>query len=128
MPAGEISDVVVRFVTENIDAVSQLEALLLLWEDPEQAWSAEQVAARLYVGTDAVAAIIRTLQSHGLVRSEGNPPRYCYAREWDPSGEVMAAVAHAYRHQLVQMATLIHSRAPSSVRAFARAFDLKKDR
>jgi hypothetical protein len=126
--SNEIPDAVVSFVMQNIDRVAHLEALLLLWQDSELTWSREQIAARLYVGTDAAAQIIGGLQAHGLVRSEGEPPRYRYAGEWDASGEVMRAVAHAYRHQLVQMTALIHSRAPSSVRAFARAFDLKKDR
>jgi hypothetical protein len=128
MSASGIPDVVVRFVNEKIDAVSQLEALLLLWEGPQQAWSIEQIAARLYVSDDAAAAIMKNLQVRGLVRSEGTPPAYTYATAWDPSGEVMTAVACTYRHQLVQVATLIHSRAPSPVREFARAFDLKKDR
>jgi hypothetical protein len=128
MDPSEISEVVVEFIMKNIDRVAHLEALLLLWQQPEQTWSRERIAARLYISPDAAADIIAGLQGRGLVRSEGEPPSYRYAGEWDTSGEVMRAVAHAYRHQLVPVTALIHSRAPSSVRAFARAFDFTKDR
>jgi hypothetical protein len=106
MTSPEIPARVLQFLAERIDTVPQLEGLLLLWEDPQRLWSEEELAGRIYVGR-AVAAT--------------NP-------QWDPSGEVMAEVAAAYRRHLVPLATFIHSRASTAVREFARAFDLKKDR
>jgi hypothetical protein len=120
---------VLQFLAERIDTVPQLEALLLLWENPQRLWSEEELAARIYVGRPVAATILQALQRQQLVTCESGPAqRYGYNPQWDPSGEVMPEVAAAYRRHLVQLATFIHSRASTAVREFARAFDLKKDR
>jgi hypothetical protein len=109
--------------------VPQLEALLLLWENPQRLWSEEEVAARIYVGRPVAAAILQALQRHQLVVAEpAQSPQYRYNPQWEPTGEVMADVAASYRRHLVHLATFIHSRASTAVREFARAFDLKKER
>jgi hypothetical protein len=119
---------VIEFLAENIDSVPQLEALLLLWQAPSNQWSVEELAVRLYVSKEEAAAIIRALQMRALIVSDGQPNTYRYSADWDASGTLMAEVAHAYRHNLIDITKFIHSRASSAVRAFARAFDLKKDR
>jgi hypothetical protein len=119
---------VVEFLSENIDTVPQLEGLLLLWQAPGKPWSVEELARRLYVSNEEAAAIIRALQMRALIVSDGQPNAYRYSADWDVSGTLMAEVAQAYRHNLVHITKFIHSRASSAVRAFARAFDLKKDR
>jgi hypothetical protein len=123
-----ISARVIDFLAENIDSVPQLEALLLLWRDPNKWWGVEELGVRLYVSTEDADGIVRALLTRQLVTSEGQPPAYRYSGAWDTSGTLMAEVAEAYRHNLVRMTRFIHSRASSAVRAFARAFDLKKDR
>jgi len=129
MTSPQIPARVLQFLAERIDTVPQLEALLLLWENPQRLWSEEELAARIYVGRAAAAAILHSLQRHQLVTSDpASAARYRYNPQWDPSGEVMPEVAAAYRRHLVPLATFIHSRASTAVREFARAFDLKKDR
>ena len=129
MNSPDIPARVLQFLAERIDTVPQLEALLLLWENPQRLWSEDEVAARIYVGRTVAATILQALQRQQLVTNEADPaPRYRYNPQWDPSGEVMAEVAAAYSRHLVQLATFIHSRASTAVREFARAFDLKKDR
>jgi hypothetical protein len=121
---------VLDFVADKIDTVPQLEALLLLWENPTRGWACEELAARLYVGRDACATLLEALRRRELVEvAEGETPlRYRYRGAWDERGVVMQQVASAYRTQLVTIATLIHTKAPSSLREFARAFDLKGGR
>ena len=129
MTSPEIPARVLQFLAERIDTVPQLEAVLLLWEDPQRLWSEEELAARIYVGRPVAATIMQALQRQQLVTVEPSPVvRYRYNPQWDPTGEVMPEVAAAYRRQLVPLATFIHSRASTAVREFARAFDLKKDR
>lgn len=129
MNSPDIPARVLQFLAERIDTVPQLEALLLLWENPQRLWSEDEVAARIYVDRAVAATILQALQRQQLVTNEAEPvPRYRYNPQWDASGEVMAEVAAAYRRHLVQLATFIHSRASTAVREFARAFDLKKDR
>lgn len=129
MTSPEIPARVLQFLAERIDTVPQLEALLLLWGDPQRLWSEEELAGRIYVGRQVAATIMQALQRQQLVTAEpASTIRYRYDPQWDPSGEVMPEVAAAYRRHLVPLATFIHSRASTAVREFARAFDLKKDR
>lgn len=128
MSLPDVPDEVWQFIAQNIDTVPQLEALLLLWENQHKAWSEDEIAARIYVSRDAAAGIVQALQRHQLITAEaGSPPRYQYSSAGDASN-LMPAVAAAYRRHLVPVANFIHSGASSSVREFARAFNLKKDR
>jgi DNA-binding FadR family transcriptional regulator len=129
MTSPDIPARVLQFLAERIDTVPQLEALLLLWESPQRLWSEEELAARIYVSRPVAAQILQALQRQQLIATESaQATHYRYDSQWDPSGEVMPEVAHAYSRHLVQLATFIHSRASTAVREFARAFDLKKDR
>jgi hypothetical protein len=128
MNSPDIPARVLQFLAEKIDSVPQLEALLLMWENPQRAWSEDDVAARIYVSRQVAALILQSLQRQQLVTVEAAPPQYRYNAQWDPTGEIIPEVAASYRRHLVPLATFIHSRASTAVREFARAFDLKKDR
>ncbi|HET9448139.1 MAG TPA: hypothetical protein VFO35_17870 [Steroidobacteraceae bacterium] len=128
MTIPEIPERVLQFLAERIDTVPQLEAVLLLWENPQRQWSEEDLAARIYVSRQVAATILQALHRQQLATAESAPVRYRYNPQWDASGEVLPEVAATYRRHLVPIATFIHSRASTAVREFARAFDLKKDR
>jgi len=128
MNSPDIPARVMQFVTERIDSVPQLEALLLMWENPERLWTEDELAARIYVPKQVAAVILQSLQRQQLITAEVAPVRYRYNAQWDPPGEVLPEVAASYRRHLVPITTFIHSRASSAVREFARAFDFKKDR
>jgi hypothetical protein len=126
---GDIPEDVLRFLADKIDSVPHLEALLLLAENPAQAWTIEQIAGRIYTSKDAAAAILKNLQQSGLIVPDASaPPRYQYDPSWDAQAQLMPKIIETYRRRLVQVASFIHSKASSSVREFARAFDFKKDR
>jgi hypothetical protein len=129
MNSPQIPAHVLQFIAERIDSVPQLEALLLLWENQQRAWTEEELAARIYVSLQSAAQILQALERGQLVTAEtAQTTRYRYNPQWDSTGQVMPDVAAAYSRHLVPLATFIHSRASSAVREFARAFDLKKDR
>ena len=56
-----------QFVLAHIDSVPHLESLLLLWNKRGTAWSAEDVAARLYVEPAKANKILLDLEREGLV-------------------------------------------------------------
>lgn len=128
MTGAAISQQVLQFVAEQIDTVPQLECLLLLHQRRGQVWIADDIAARIYISPQVAREILETLQRRGLVASEGDPPRYRFNPGGPASDELIEQVASEYQRQLVPIATFIHSKAPASVREFARAFDLKKER
>jgi DNA-binding MarR family transcriptional regulator len=128
MTEPAISQHVLQFIAQQIDTVPQLECLLLLYEHDNDAWIPEKVAARIYTSPQVARAILDTLQRRGLVAAEGDPQRYRFAPGGTASRELVRDVAEEYQRNLVPIATFIHSKASASVREFARAFDLKKDR
>jgi hypothetical protein len=128
MTEPAISQHVLQFIAQQIDTVPQLECLLLLYEHDREAWIPEKVAARIYTSPPTARAILETLQRRGLVAADGDPPRYRFSPGGSVSRELVRDVAEEYQRNLVPIATFIHSKASASVREFARAFDLKKDR
>ena len=65
-----IPEDVAQFIIEKIDSVAQLEALLLLRDNPQQQWDIAAVAKRLYIDdeqADKVLARVReaSLQTDG---------------------------------------------------------------
>jgi DNA-binding IclR family transcriptional regulator len=128
MTASPVPENVRLFLVRHIDSVPALEALLMLGEDPQRLWSAEEVAARTYVDAPTAAELLRGLETRGLIAREGDPPRHRYAPADAQLRAQVVEVAQAYRTHLIPMANIIHSKASVAVQEFARAFDLKKDR
>ena len=103
-----------------------METLLLLWENQARAWSVDEIAARIYVAVDAPR---RSCRACSVASSfERRAASLCAGAMTRAATDLMPEVAAAYRTHLVPLATYIHSKASPSVREFARAFDLKKDR
>jgi hypothetical protein len=128
MTGAAISQQVLQFVAEQIDTVPQLECLLLLYQHRSRIWIAEEVAARIYISPQVAREILEMLHRRELIAAEGDPPRYRFHPGGAASDELIGQVAGEYQRHLVPLATFIHSKAPASVREFARAFDLKKER
>jgi len=113
-----------QFLLDEIDSVPHLEALLLLWRKRPQLWTVEEVARALYVRDDIALVILRELESKHLVAKSAQ----CYIYDSNVSRDkLIEALDSIYRRELVRISNLIHSKASPSVRAFARAFRLKKD-
>jgi len=127
MAPPQISPRVLKFVAEKIDTVAELEALLILSDDENRPWSAQEIAARLYVEPASAVRALDTLARRALVAVEGMPARYRFSPLHSDDRAAFAETAETYRHSLVTIATFIHSKASVSVTEFARAFDLKKE-
>lgn len=125
-PQGESE--VYEFIREHIESVPHLEALLLLWNSRPQPWSLDNLTKRLYIAKERVHLVLDDLIREGVVvRAPETPEFYGYNSASMNHDQLMAAVDSTYRRELVRIANLIHSRPPSSVRDFARAFRFKKD-
>lgn len=117
-----------QFLLNYIDTVPHLEALLLLWNSRPNSWSAEEMAHRLFLAPEAAADILGDLVRQRLVTAVPDPLGvYCYEPEPDRD-RLLASVDAIYRHELIRISRLIHSKPSAAVRAFARAFRLKKER
>jgi hypothetical protein len=113
-----------RFILEEIESVSHLEALLLLWRSRPKSWTSEDMAKAVYVSSEHTLAILRDLESRQLVSNESGNYFYQSNLERD---DLIEELDRVYRRELIRVSKMIHSKASPSVRAFARAFRLKKD-
>ena len=118
---------VIQFIAEKIDTVAELETLLIMSDDEQRLWSAQEMAARLYTEESKASRTLDALARRQLVAAEGEPPRFRFSPAHSDDRKTFAEVADAYRRNLVAITTFIHSKASASIKEFARAFHLKKD-
>lgn len=116
-----------KFLLEQIDTVPHLEALLLCFNSRPKSWSVNNVAKALFVDESVARDILTDLSRRRLLCSvPGETDEYCYDAE-PQRDRLIAAVDHAHRHELIRLSRLIHSKPSAALRAFARAFRLKKE-
>jgi hypothetical protein len=116
------------FILANIDSVPHLETLMLLWAKRPQSCTGEELASRLYISVERALSLLRDLSRLQLVAaSQTNPVTYRYFSPSAAQDNLMCRLDEAYRHELVRISTMIHLKASSPVREFARAFQLKKE-
>jgi AcrR family transcriptional regulator len=117
-----------RFLLKWIDSVAHLEALLLLRDNAETAWSLPAVAARLYLDPEEVAPLLSRLRADGfIVMTDPPATSYRYHPSSDEFSAIVERVAEEYAKHLVPMTKLIHDKPRMRVQQFADAFKLRKD-
>ena len=117
-----------QFILEQIDTVPHLEALLLAWKRRPKIWSVDAMAAELYVPIEQSARILRDLAAKQFLReSVQSAAQYEYISSEDQD-RFMAQVDITYRHELIRISRMIHAKAPSALRDFARAFRFTKEK
>jgi len=118
-----------QFILEQIDTVPHLEALLLVWNRRPKAWSVPEMAKALYVPEELAAKVLRDLTQRGLVgESPESAGQYRYSSVSEDQDGLMRQVDATYRRELIRVSRMIHSKAPSSLREFARAFRFTKEK
>ncbi len=100
----------------------------MLWNDRPARWTTAQLASRLYVDPAVAQKILQDLAQRDLIVAVQNTPdQYCYESKDEARDRLLEAVDATYRRELVRVSNLIHSKASSAVREFAKAFRLKKE-
>lgn len=123
-PAQDVYD----FIQANIDSVPHLETVILLWNCRPAPCSPEELAARLYISADKVNKLLRDLIRLQLVQvAEGSPAGYAYYSSSASQDDLIRRLESTYRHDLIRISNMIHLKASSPVREFARAFRIKKE-
>lgn len=129
MPESNSGVDVYEYILERIDTVPHLEAVILLWNSRPVGWTPQELASRLYVPAEKVTDILNDLIRQQIVQQiAASPSKYSYLPSTQEQDEWMYKVDTAYRHELVRISTMLHSKVPPPVREFARAFRFKKDR
>ena len=122
-----------RFIAMHIDSVAKIEALLLMFRNPEQTWDSALLAKRLYITPAETAKILAELHARQFLDARELPKgSFCYRPATSELSAQVEQLAEVYSKRLVAVTHLIHQRAappPSnSLQMFADAFKLKKDK
>ncbi len=128
MTEDPIPDDIKKFVVENIDSVAQLEALLLLRNNPDEQWSIQTIAKRLYISEQETIPLLARLGAAGLILSTyDKPPIYIYRPGSLDQIRLVDRLAETYSRHLVPITNLIHSKPRTRIQEFADAFKLRKE-
>lgn len=125
MDENSVPNAVDEFVLHEIDSVPHLEALLLVWNSRPQEWSFEAMASSLYLSLDSARGIVADLERRGFITLT-DERRFLY-RSTDRD-QLVEQVEKTYRREIVRISNMIHSKPAASLREFARAFRLKRER
>lgn len=126
MQTDEIHEVVRRLIAERIDSVPELEAILLLRDFPDREWTAEEAGQRLYVSKPVATHVLESLSYRGFLTRRGDS--FCYKPNSSDLATAVDLLAESYARQLRAVTLLIHNKPSPSVRQFAEAFRLRKDK
>jgi hypothetical protein len=118
-----------RFVLTSIPSVPFLEALLLMRADPEQPWSRDSLARRLYVREKVAEGLLAELCRSGMAAPCPDASAgACRYRPREPAlRERIDRLADLYATHLVEVTHLIHSSLDRKAQQFADAFKWRKD-
>jgi hypothetical protein len=126
--SDEFSSDVKLFIDQNIESLAQLEALLLLRQDPKRSWQAEEIAKALYLPPEMVGTLLADFVRRGFARIVPSA-ELCYSYNMADANLnlLIGRVADAYRERRVAVISLIYSKPTNKVQTFADAFRLRKE-
>ena len=127
MSQDEIPPNVRRFLSDHVESVVQVEALLLLHARPDVAFGSADVAAALKVEPAWAGAQLSNLRSRGIL-AEVAPGAYRWAPATAEIGSAVDGLARAYADRRVTVIGLIYARPSEPLRSFADAFRIRRDK
>jgi hypothetical protein len=116
------------FLLANIDSIAQLEALLLLRATPDQRYTCQAIAERLYMTQEDAAPFLSKLVTRGLIETTGTqPPLFQYRPSNEELRRKVDLLVDVYAKYLIPVTNFVHGKAKRSIQDFADAFKMKKD-
>jgi DNA-binding MarR family transcriptional regulator len=116
-----------QFIDQNVESLAQLEALLLLKNEPDRVWTVEALAKALYITSDTAAALLANLVSRGFAKPvDGQNGQYIYLATAE-SRDLVERLATLYEERRVAVITQIYSKPVNKVQTFADAFRLRRE-
>lgn len=117
-----------QFILQQIESLAQLEGLLLMQQDRNRDWDAEELAKALYTSAETCATLLTDLERRGLVVvADSAGPRYRYQPAHANTDRLVAELAAIYQQRRVAVVTLVYSK-PGKVQTFADSFRLRRDK
>jgi hypothetical protein len=95
------------FILKHIASVAQIEALLLIWSNPEKRWNVSHIAARIYAKEAETATAIEGLCAQGLLIRKDDAFALNTSEE---NVEMVGRLKEAYARHLIPVTDVIHSK------------------
>lgn len=132
MARDEIPQAVARFLQDEVESAREVEALLLLREAPNRAWTPEGLAREMRSSPGWAAQQLEGLRDKGLVETApdtSGAPGYRYHPARDEQESMVASLAELYARRKNTVIALIFGQAERDpVRSFSDAFRIRRDR
>jgi hypothetical protein len=125
--SGEFTAELRQFIAQHVESVAQLEALLILRQDAQRRWRAEELAQRLYIKPDMGEALLADLVRRGFAVRHAEEPTYQYDSRDAAADQLVAELDALYHRRRVAVITEIYSKPVNKVQTFADAFRLRRD-
>jgi hypothetical protein len=122
-----ISQFVIDFLNEQIDSVLELEVLLLVRESAPRQWTAADLSIALKIDSTWAAAELEKFGARQIL-ARGDNSAYFYAPANESLDATIKSVAHAYATHRVRIIGLIFSKPTSTLKSFADAFRIRKEK
>jgi len=124
---------VVKLLYDCIESYEQLEILLLLRTESPAWRSSIGIASQLNLTAELVAEALTALEPRGLIKTEGEPPRWAYAPDTPEIAATVERLASSYKLNRFEIVRLMSGNAIKRMRtqalhAFADAFVIRKDK
>ena len=114
------------FINEHVHSVEQLECLLLLSRDRATKWTPADVARELRIDATSAERRLEDLVDRELVARSGD--EFHYAPRTTELERCVTALSKAYSERRVTVIGLIFAKPNDSIRTFAAAFKLRRDK
>jgi hypothetical protein len=117
-------------IVDRISSVVQLEILLLLHAEPARSWTADDAATHFRIDPTWAEAQFTELAAQGLVRplSGGSATTHQYAPKTADLARAVSDLSKAYNDMRVSVISLIYSKPTDTLKSFADAFRIRKDK
>jgi hypothetical protein len=132
MAAGsQFPEDIQKFIIDHINSLEQLEALLLLKNSADKAWSAEDVSRVLFTQPQSAEGRLKDLTARGFVEVTAPAPgssttTYRYKPATPEVHALIERLGESYKERRISVINLIFSKPIDKIRTFSDAFRLRK--
>jgi hypothetical protein len=117
-----------RFLTDYIDSIAELEAMLFLRQYPNRSWSCRLVAEWIYLSEEDTASLLAKLTKKGLITAdEMSPASFQYKPHNQEVAQLLDQLAEMYGKYLVPITNLVHKKSLRNIEGLSEAFKFKKE-
>ena len=115
------------FLQKYVVSAEQLDILMLLFLEPDAAWTADAVSNRVFTVPQAAAQRLSELEECGLAAEAEDAPGAYRLKLSPEAARGLEELRDAYEKNRAEVVKLVFTRRNDPLQSFADAFRLRKD-